>query len=196
MEKINYYKVLQFVKKKHKGQVRAGNVPAWFHLARVSNLLAHVLSKTKEGAKKEREVIFISALGHDILEDTNASEYEVGQIFGEEGLKLIKGMTNQFGDRNVEHYVGGMARATEEVRLIKLSDLYDNITSVIYNLHVLGVKWTISYFLPIVTPMKRVIIKTKFRKFKKTGKYLIDVVVASFDLLQRELKRYQKNKNA
>lgn len=194
MEKINYTKSLEFVKEKHKGQVRAGDVPAWFHLARVSNLLEHVLGITKEGSFDERQTIFISALGHDVIEDTNVTEKEVRNVFGNNGLKLIKGMTNQFGDDNVGPYVRSITRSLEEVRLIKLSDLYDNITSVIYNLHVLGLKWTKSYFLPIVTPMRKAIVKTRFRKFKKTGKLLISMVNSSADLLESEIKRYARDK--
>ena len=46
-----FERALKFVQKMHKGQFRAGKVPVWQHLLRVSETLAHVLSHTKEGTQ-------------------------------------------------------------------------------------------------------------------------------------------------
>ncbi|MBI5153234.1 MAG: HD domain-containing protein [Parcubacteria group bacterium] len=162
-----YTQALSFVQKKHRGQKRAGGMPVWHHLLRVSQLLEYVLTLTNEGTPKERSLIVLSALGHDLLEDTKAKEDEISVLFGKEGLKLIKGMTNTLGDRDHGPYVQHMVETEEAIRLIKLSDLYDNITSVTYNLTLLGEKWTTSFFLPIVIPMHQAVKTTKFPHYKK-----------------------------
>lgn len=197
MDRDKFFKnALEFVKEKHKGQVRAGNVPAWHHLARVSNLLSLVLKKNKEADKRERFIIAAAALGHDVLEDTTATEKEVTAVFGARGAEIVKGMTNRLGDKHVGPYVAQVAGSEEAVRLVKLSDLYDNHISVVYNLHLLGLKWTHSYFLPIVTPMRLAVTKTKFKIFRKTASDLILLVNSASFLLEREIKRYEEKTTA
>ncbi|OGF62802.1 hypothetical protein A2662_02740 [Candidatus Giovannonibacteria bacterium RIFCSPHIGHO2_01_FULL_45_33] len=196
MDRDKFFKdALEFVKEKHKGQVRAGNVPAWHHLARVSGLLSFVLEKHGECGGQERSIIVTAALGHDVLEDTKVTEKEVMAVFGPRGSEIIKSMTNKWGDKNVMPYVKQVAGSEEAVRLVKLSDLYDNHISVVYNLHILGLKWTHSYFLPIVTPMRLAVTKTKFKKFKKTAEELVSLVNSAAFLLDGEIRRFEeKNK--
>lgn len=196
MRDYRYKKALQFVQKKHKGQFRDNGLPAWHHLMRVSAILEHALAETKEGSSEERKIIIRAALGHDIFEDTDATEKEVLKIFGARGLELIKGMTNWRGDKEKKKYVRQVARSEEAVRLIKLADLCDNITSVAYNLKSLGRTWTESYFLPIVTPMRHAVVKTQFRKYKKTASFFIFMVGAAAVLLDNEIthSRFAKKK--
>lgn len=186
----DYDAALAFVQKYHIGQKRAGDVPTWHHLVRVSLLLRVVLAKYKEGNETERVIISLSALGHDVLEDTKATKDEVQAVFGDRGFELILGMTNEYGDENVEPYVKKVVQAEEPVRLIKLADLYDNITNVTYCLFDLGSKWTHSYFLPTVTPMYKAIQKTKFHTYLHTGEELKATVEIAFTLLEDELSRY------
>src|SRR3989338_8655836 len=158
--------IIRFVKHKHQGQYRAGKVPVWHHLAHVSQILEYVLKYTKEGGVEEREIMKMAAWGHDILEDTEAMQTEIEEMFGKRGYHIIRGMTNELGDRYKKRYIAQMVRSEETIRLIKLSDLHDNITSALYNFDRLGAKWMTSYFLPIVTPMRKAIAKTKFKKYK------------------------------
>ena len=81
-----------------------------------------------------------------------------------------------------------MKGASEEVRLIKLADLYDNVSSVAHTLPLLGKKWTTSFFLPIVVPMFATVKRTKFRKYRKTVALLIALVDVSFRQLEKELE--------
>ena len=183
----HYKKALAYVQKKHAGQVRDNGLPAWHHLMRVSAILEHTFAKTGEGDKREQEVIIRAALGHDIFEDTDATEKEVAEIFGARGLELIKGMTNRWGDKEKKKYVRQVVRSEEAVRLIKLADLCDNITSVAYNIKSLGCSWVLHYFLPIVTPMRHAIIKTRFRKYKRTASLLMFILSSAAMLLADEI---------
>ena len=196
MNELNSFDVkrqdaVALIKKRHAGQVHANNVPVTHHLERVSERLQFLLQKHQEGSIEEREVIILSALGHDILEDTGATDDELKEIFGEHGLAFIKGMTNEWGDEDVTPYVKKVSSAKEEVRLIKLSDLLDNISAVSFNVAVLGVKWTTEYFLPVVTPMKNAVLETTFVKYKETSDELKNAIKAQFSILQNELKRFE-----
>jgi (p)ppGpp synthase/HD superfamily hydrolase len=170
---------LIFVKKKHKGQYRAGKSPAWTHLLRVAQTLQILFEGTSEGTASERQLISVAALGHDLLEDTNASKKEIANIFTSEGLALIEGMTNEKGDSDHGDYIRQMKSAPEAVRLIKLSDLYDNYTSIVHNRNLLKERWIKSFFLPIVEPMFGTVRKTKFVKYKKTAALLIAMIALS-----------------
>lgn len=187
MRDYRYKKALQFAQKKHKGQFRDNGLPAWHHLVRVSAILERVFQETKEGSAKERETIVCAALGHDLFEDTDATEKEILEIFDARGLALIKGMTNRWGDKERKKYIRQMIQSEEAIRLTKLADLYDNITSVAYNLKSLGLPWTENYFLPIVTPMRHAVVKTRFRKYKKTAFLFIFIVGVAATLLDNEI---------
>lgn len=188
----HYQTALLFIKKKHHGQYRAGRVPVWHHLVHVSQVLDLLLKKYKEGALTERAIIVCAALGHDILEDTNATTEETQRIFSDRGLSLIKGMTNQWGDRYKKSYIKQMIKSEEDVRIIKLADLYDNITSALYNFDRLGIIWMTSYFLPIVTPMRKAIAKTKFTKYPKTSAALLSAIEIAATLLDEEVQINKK----
>ena len=192
MTKITFKKALRYAQKMHAGQTRAGGMPVWHHLLRVSETLGTILKETGEGSVAERKIIPIAALGHDILEDTKATQEEVGSVFGERGLELIRGMTNWLGDKNHGPYIKAMAAAEEAVRLIKLADSFDNFTSVAYNLTLLGEKWAYSYFLPIVLPMRQKIFKTRFVTYKKTAEKLMFLVDTGWNLLRAELEENKK----
>lgn len=183
-----FKKALSFVQKKTRGQFRANGLPTWHHLARVSNILKFTLNETKEGNRQDKLLIPLASLGHDLLEDTNSSEAEIKEIFEERGLFLIKGMTNWWGDKEKKLYIKQVINSEETVRIIKLADLYDNISDVTYNIKNLGLKWTDSYFLPIVNPMLQAVKKTKFKRYKKTSSLLIFMADAKLSLLLEEKK--------
>lgn len=180
---------VRFVQKKHAGQFRAGGVPAWHHLARVSQTLATLLQRTKEGTRSEREHIIVAALGHDVLEDTAATERDVVAVFGDRSTELVRGMTNTWGDDHTKPYERQIVQSEEAVRLIKLADLYDNYTSVTHHVRELGTTWTKTWFLPIVAPMYRAVSKTKFVVYPNTAGMLIAMVSVASELLQGELRR-------
>lgn len=183
---------LALIQRVHEGQTRAdGSVPAWHHLDRVSRLLEQALAESAEGTAEERESIGLAGLGHDSLEDTEVTEAELENVFGRRGLELIVGMTNRLGDDDVAPYVRQVAAAEEGVRLIKLSDLYDNLTSVTFCLFVLKTPWAVDWFLPIVEPMIAAVMPTVFTTYPRAAERLKGMVRASHAMLKDEIARYQ-----
>lgn len=183
------------MKKMHSRRTRLGGKEReWHHLDRVSRILEAVLDGSDEGNQEERENIVIAALGHDTLEDTDVTEAEIEEYFGADGLRLIQGMTNRFGDEHPEPYVRQVASAEEGVRLIKLSDLYDNCTSVTYGMAVMDAAWVEGYFLPIVRPMIAALSTVPFETYPRAGGMLQTMVALSYRVLLNELDRYRDGK--
>lgn len=164
---------IEFIKHHHDGQYRAHKTPTWHHLVRASSILQSVLTSTLEGSNQTNTVMVKAALGHDLLEDTKATHTEIEEIFGAAGLDLIIALTNENGDSDHRAYIDRMAAASEEARLIKLADLFENYTSAQYGLDELGVDWLHDFFLPIVEPMRIGIDSSKFKKYPRTARRLI-----------------------
>ena len=75
-----FNKAFKFVKEKHAGQHHANDVPVSQHLYRVSQILKFSLNKFKESSKEERDLIVLSSLGHDLLEDTKSLHTEIKKV--------------------------------------------------------------------------------------------------------------------
>lgn len=180
---------MELIRKYHGPLKPRSDGPPWHHLDRVSKLLELVLEESGEGSPEERETIALSALGHDALEDTPVTKDEIVAVFGARGLALIEGMTNRLGDDHPAEYVAQVAASEEAVRLIKLSDLYDNCASVTFNITRLGVEWTEGYFLPIVRPMIATIVETDFPTYPKSSGRLKEMVKATQAILLEAVAR-------
>lgn len=186
-------RIIELVKAKHEGQTRAeGRVPVFTHLARVHDVLAHVLESEGEGDADERRDVALAGYGHDTLEDTDVTEDELRAVFGERSLAYIKGMTNEQGDHEQGTYVAQVCGGPEGVRLVKLADLYDNCLSVTYTLFTLGTEWCDSFFLPIVDPMIARITATEFATYPKSAARLKAMVRTAYAVLRREIERYRE----
>ena len=84
-------------------------------------------------------------------------------------------------------YVKQIAAAPEEVKMIKLSDMIENMTSVAYSIQEVGVKWADDFFLPIMNEIKPVVEGAQYVRFKKTSALLIEMMQSAYDRLQRIL---------
>lgn len=182
---------LDLMKKMHAGQFRAGNVPVWHHLSRVSRTLEVVLTSTQEGTKEERQAIVLAGFAHDALEDTEVTDEQLIAVSNERALALIKGMTNTEGDDHQTKYVEQVVGADEGTRLIKLSDLYDNLSGATFCMAELGVKWQETYFLPIVEPMIAALLPTSFTHYPDAAERLKGQVIVAYDRLKEEVARFK-----
>ena len=187
---------LALVTRLHHGPKRAGDVPTFSSTtsARVARRVPRglALAATGEGVAEEREeAMVIAALGHDALEDTPVTAAELRPVFGDRGVALVQGMTNPIGDHDHGPYILQVAAAEEAVRVIKLSDLYDNCTGVAHCLFELGVPWAESFFLPVTRPMIAALEKTTFALYPRTAALLLGMVRTSLALLEDEVARYR-----
>ncbi len=115
-----------FAEEKHHGQSRNNGTPYFLHVVEVAKNCARI--------GMDADTI-IAALLHDTLEDTDATEEEIGTQFGETVLFLVKGVTKlgklkyQGRERHVESLRKFFLAIAEDVRvlIIKLADRLHNV---------------------------------------------------------------------
>lgn len=119
-------KAMQFAAIKHEGQMRKGtNIPYIIHPFGV----ALILQKAKQ-----RDEVIAAGLLHDTLEDTNTTEAELCEHFGEEVLKLVQAASEPDKSLSWEerknHTIQSLPhRSNEEITLI-VADKLHNLRSI------------------------------------------------------------------
>ena len=117
-----------FAYTKHEGQLRNSGEPYFIHVLAVAQNCA------KLGMDLET---IIAGLLHDTLEDTDATEEEVRELFGENVLFLVKGVTKlgklkyRGQERHVESLRKFFVAMAEDIRvlIIKLADRLHNVST-------------------------------------------------------------------
>jgi (p)ppGpp synthase/HD superfamily hydrolase len=163
------------IERGHAHQTRnGGKVPYWIHPQSAAEILGDALAATGELAHDPglARDLFLAAQGHDLYEDTEISPEEVRARFGARVDGFIRGMTNEHGDEDRAAYLAHVASASEEIKLLKLSDLLDNTLSCAYGLHDLGAGWARSFFIPILEEMRGVLSGARFERFPRTADHL------------------------
>lgn len=114
----------------HKGQKRKYTGEDYItHPMAVANLL-------KDHYKDTTEDMFMAALLHDTVEDTEATHEEIEKFFGDEVARLVKGLTDtakpEDGNRAQRKAIerDRLAKESKEVQTIKVFDLIHNTFSI------------------------------------------------------------------
>lgn len=111
-------KALDFAKEKHEGQMRIGGAPYVSHPIAVAEIL-----KSKGYDEKYQ----ITALFHDLLEDTDATESEILELGGRDVLEAVKLLTKTKG-YVMESYISGI-RSNDMAFVVKGADRLHNLQS-------------------------------------------------------------------
>lgn len=161
----------------HAGQTRnAGRLPYWVHTDAVADICDRALRHTGELPADEAADLVLAAHGHDLYEDTGVTPATIREQFGARVDGWIDGMTNRKGDRDRADYMRHLASSGDEVRLIKCADLVDNMLSVAYGLHDVGLDWAREFFLPIASQTREILLSTPFTRLPRTGAQLTGLV--------------------
>ncbi len=114
-------KALQFAAEKHKGQLRRGGEPYITHPEAVAEILRE---------KGFNELYQITALFHDLLEDTDATEKEIRAIGGLRVLKAVKLLTKPAGSKEevMPKYLAAIKK-NKMAYQVKVADRIHNIRS-------------------------------------------------------------------
>lgn len=115
-----YERALKFATKKHEGQYRKGGEPYITHPIAVSNILK------EKGYGIEYQ---ITALFHDLLEDTDATREEIETLGGKEVLKAVELLT-KYEDYQMEEYVSNI-RKNPIAFAVKGADRLHNLLSAV-----------------------------------------------------------------
>lgn len=130
----NHVKLLNaaaFAAKKHRDQRRKGNDSAPYinHPLEVAKMLASV------GGVDDADVL-IAAILHDTIEDTETSEDEIRELFGDRVASIVVEVTDDKSlpkqarkEKQVEH----APHLSSEAKQLKICDKISNITDVLNN---------------------------------------------------------------
>lgn len=118
---------LEIAKKYHQGQYRADGSPYAVHPIRVALLCLEYEDPTPD--------VLITALLHDILEETSITEAEIASTFGEPVVSYIRAVTSRRSDtetpedrkrRKLEKW-RSLMNEKHDVRIVKVFDNLDNM---------------------------------------------------------------------
>lgn len=112
---------LLFAKEKHEGQTRIGGKPYISHPVEVAKIL-------EEKGFTDASYI-ITALFHDLLEDTDATEQEIAYYGGADVLAAVKVLTKSKGYK-METYIQHI-KDHQIAKMVKLSDRLHNLLSAV-----------------------------------------------------------------
>ena len=115
-DRQRYEKALAFAAHKHEGQYRIGGDPYITHPVAVAELVA------QWGYDLTYQ---ITALFHDLLEDTDAAAEEIEALGGPEVLAAVELLTKQKG-YVMAHYIAAI-RANPIARVVKAADRLHNL---------------------------------------------------------------------
>jgi len=125
-------KAFEFAKKLHSGQYRVSEEPYIIHPMEVVKILI--------GLRADKDTLIAGFL-HDILEDTDTEPEELQELFGEDVLNLVQGVTKlgklQFKsteERQAENFRRMFIAMASDVRIIflKLADRLHNMRTLNY----------------------------------------------------------------
>lgn len=118
-------KALEFAAKAHRTQERKGtDIPYIVHPMEAALILAQA------GAS---DFLIAAALLHDTLEDTNTTEQELEDVFGETMVKFVRYMTkNDDLDwfENRQHSIEKLGTSSREEKMLFLADKLANLRSI------------------------------------------------------------------
>ena len=177
------------VKEYHKTQYRnKDKVPYIEHLIGVRSILSSVLEITGECTDEALlKDMLDSALGHDLIEDTEVSKDEIVKIADERVLHFIEELSNPVDDAHTDEYMRQLSEASEEARIIKYCDLLENTTSVCYGLQDLGVDWFHGFYEPILKNTTDNLADTEFIKYPNTAELLRSMLEVSTKLVYNKI---------
>jgi len=175
-----YAKAVVLANKRHDGQTRKVNgEPFVTHPLRVSEI---VLQNFKE--HQEVETMRLVAVLHDLLEDTNTTEQELEQIFGKKVSEMVKALSENKSlptrKESYAEYLGRLIIAEDSVKIIKLCDIQDNLSTIDDNV----------YWKAFLERSKQTLEKLNLRDERMNKKYS----KIKEKLLQKIIKELEKRK--
>ena len=124
-ESERYKMALNYANEKYKGLKReVSYIPYIFHPRNVVSILR--LSGYDDSI--EHEDLLISALLHDVLEETNAEVSEIEEVFGKRVAKIVSELTKP-EDLKKEDWLEGFKDYSKEAKIVKLAERIANLSS-------------------------------------------------------------------
>jgi GTP pyrophosphokinase len=141
LDKLNYLKekdieeilhAVDFIVEKHKDQYRKSGEPYYIHPIESAKILADL---------KLDKISIISALLHDVVEDTDVTLDDIKDMFGEKVAQIVDGVTKigkykyeKIEDAKIENFRKLIISTAKDIRviLVKLADRLHNLRTLHY----------------------------------------------------------------
>ena len=151
---INHYmnknKNIKFIRDKFGSSDKDERDPA-VHAKDTADYLIKRINEIKPDlSENKKKDLYHAGLGHDLLEDTDATAEEIRQMWGEAVLQYIKQLTNEVGDHDFSNYLAKLQSRSEEVLLIKFADIYSNVSDSVEDFDNLDQEWVKDFWLPLL----------------------------------------------
>jgi (p)ppGpp synthase/HD superfamily hydrolase len=117
-----------FAQERHKGQTRPGGESQVEHLSRVA-LRAAQFACDENFLGSDAEDLIASALLHDVLEDTGATDAELADQFGERVARIVRVVSHEEEEEPDEVYLRRVAAGGRLAVIVKRSDRLENLTT-------------------------------------------------------------------
>lgn len=120
------YRAYEVASDAHQGQTRDEGTPYIVHPVRVAVSLVDEL-------RLYTPTLLCSALLHDVIEDSDVTREDVGQMFGEEIAEVVWLLT-KLEDVSLTQYLASIeAAAHTGAPIVKLCDRLDNLRSIVHS---------------------------------------------------------------
>lgn len=122
-------KAVLFAETAHRGQLRKyTSEPYFVHCAEVADIVSRYSPDGLTG-----DTMTAAAYCHDILEDTRILDWEIGSALNDTVMHYVQWITKEKKETRKETldlYNHKLAGAPDEVKLIKLADIYSNLKTI------------------------------------------------------------------
>lgn len=160
---------LAFIKLQFSDRMDNSGRFAWQHALHAAEYLAQCGEESGEVISEERcDVFFRACLGHDLLEDTHVTEEEIESRWGGEVLHLIQGMTNKKGDTDFDDYIEHLSHTSDEVLLVKLADIWSNVSHSVTKWEIMDKEWVVDFWLPLLHRYEHAFFHRPIETYPKT----------------------------
>lgn len=122
---------LAFAQDKHKGQNRPGGESQMEHVMRVA-LRATQFACDGDFLGNDAEDLIASALLHDVLEDTEATDAQLADLFGDRVAQIVRAVSHVEEEEPDAVYLRRVAAGGRFAVIVKRCDRLDNLDTLRY----------------------------------------------------------------
>ncbi len=122
---------IEFAYKKHDGQVRPGGEPQFAHVLRIAKLVEEYLESHELTNTCGAVVFRMSAILHDVLEDTATTKGELVEKFGKEVAEIVRALSHESEEESDEVYLRRVAAGGMVAIIVKRCDRLDNLQTLV-----------------------------------------------------------------
>lgn len=126
---LKIIEAIEFASKRHEGQLRQGVESQMAHVFRVAKAVAGYLETHDMMNTCGVGTFLVSAILHDVLEDTPTTDSELAEKFGGEIAKIVRALSHESEEESDEVYLRRVAEGGMVAIVVKRFDRLDNLRS-------------------------------------------------------------------